>query len=122
SRVEDHVLLEVEDLLEIPQRHVQELADATRQPLEEPDVRHRRGELDVPHPLPAYPRPGDLHPALVADDPRELHALVLAARALVVLRRAEDPGAEQPVTLRLEGPEVDGLRLLDLAGRPDIAS
>jgi len=37
------------------------------------------------------------------------HALVLAAVALVVLRRAEDLRAEEPVPLRLEGAVVDGL-------------
>src|SRR5262249_41248623 len=44
--------------------------------------------------------------------------LVLAAQALIVLDRAEDAGAEQPVPLRLEGAVVDGLRLLDLAEGP----
>src|SRR5262249_35164824 len=38
--------------------------------------------------------------------------------ALVVLDRPEDAGAEQAVTLGLEGTVVDGLRLLDLAIRP----
>jgi hypothetical protein len=50
--------------------------------------------------------------------PRVLHALVLAAQALVVLDRPEDAGAEQAVPLRLEGAVVDGLGLLDLAERP----
>src|SRR5207342_3397637 len=47
-----------------------------------------------------------------------LHALVLAAQALVVLDRPEDAGAEQAVALGLEGTVVDGLRLLDLAVGP----
>src|SRR5690606_4787202 len=47
-----------------------------------------------------------------------LHALVLAAQALVVLHRAEDARAEQPVTLGLERAVVDRLGLLDLAERP----
>ena len=88
------------------------------QALEEPHVGDRGGQLDVAHALAAHARPGDLDAALVADDARELHALVLAARALVVLGRAEDAGAEQPVALRLEGPVVDGLRLLDFPVRP----
>ena len=56
--------------------------------------------------------------ALFADDALILHALVLAAQALVVLDRSEDARAEQAVTLRLERAVVDGLRLLDLAERP----
>jgi hypothetical protein len=47
-----------------------------------------------------------------------LHALVLAAVALVVLDRPEDLRAEQAVALRLEGAVVDRLGLLDLAVRP----
>ena len=45
-------------------------------------------------------------------------ALVLAAVALPVLDRAEDPLAEQAVLLRLERAVVDGLRLGHLAVRP----
>src|SRR5207249_3678316 len=117
-RVEDDVFLEVEDLLQLAQGHVQELSDATREPLEEPDVRDRRGQLDVPHPLAPHASTGHLDAAFVAHDTRELHALVLAAGALVVLRRAEDPRAEQAVALGLERSVVDGLGLLHLTVRP----
>ncbi len=113
-----HVVLEVEDLLEIAQRHVEQQADAARQRLQEPDVGNRRGELDVAHALAAHLGEGDLDAALLAGDTAELHALVLAAQALVVLDRSEDARAEQAVTLRLERAVVDGLRLLDLAVAP----
>src|SRR5205814_4499886 len=56
--------------------------------------------------------------ALFAKDPLVLHPLVLAAKALVVLGRPEDAGAEQAVALGLEGTVVDGLRLFDLAVGP----
>src|ERR1700692_4653130 len=78
----------------------------------------RRGELDMAHALAADFRQGDLDAAFLADDATELHALVLAAQALVVLDRTEDAGAEQPVPLRLEGAVVDRLGLLDLAVGP----
>src|SRR5215470_16110788 len=70
------------------------------------------------HALAPHLRQGHFHATLLADDAAILHALVLAAQALVVLDRTEDAGAEQAVALRLEGPVVDGLRLLDLAERP----
>ena len=78
----------------------------------------RRGELDMAHAL--APDLGERHldAALLADDALVLHALVLAAQALVVLHRAEDARAEQPVALRLEGAVVDRLGLLDLPIRP----
>ncbi len=94
------------------------MRDAARQRLQEPDVGDRRGQLDVAHPLAADARQGDFDAALLADDALVLHALVLAAQALVVLRRTKDAGAEQAVALRLERPVVDGLGLLDLAERP----
>src|SRR5690606_13562543 len=83
-----------------------------------PDVDDRRRQLDVAHPLPADLGAGDLHAAALADDPLEPDALVLAAVALPVLGGTEDLLAEEAVLLRLEGPVVDGLRLLHLAVRP----
>ena len=117
-RVDDDVRLAVEDLLEVLQRDVEDVADAARQALQEPDVRDRRGQVDVAEALTAHLGLDDLDAALLAHDPAVLHALVLAAVALVVLHRAEDLGAEEPVALRLEGAVVDGLGLLDLAVRP----
>ncbi len=113
-----HVALEVEDLLQLLQRQIDHQADPAGQRLQEPDMRHRRGELDMAHALAPHLRQRDLDAALLADDAAELHPLVLAAQALVVLDRPEDARAEQPVALRLEGAVVDGLRLLDLAVRP----
>src|SRR5437763_14101315 len=81
-------------------------------------MRHGRGQLDMAHAIAPDLRQGDLDPAFLADDAAILHALVLAAQALVVLDRPEDASAEQPVPLRLEGAVVDRLGLLDLAVGP----
>src|SRR5215831_8332935 len=70
------------------------------------------------HAIAAHLRQRHLDAAFLADDAAILHALVLAAQALIVLDRTEDAGAEQAVTLRLEGAVVDRLRLLDLAIGP----
>src|SRR5690606_28773358 len=59
-----------------------------------------------------------LDAALLAHDAAVLHALVLAADALVVLHGAKDLGAEEAVPLGLERTVVDGLGLLHLAVRP----
>src|SRR6185312_4579148 len=121
ARLDDDVILEIEDALQILQRHVEQQADAARQRLQEPDMRHRRGQLDMAHAVAAHLAERHLDAALLADDAAILHALVLAAQALVILDRAEDTGAEQPVPLGLEGAIVDRLRFLDLAigPRPD---
>ena len=81
-------------------------------------MRDRRGQTDVAQALATYLGLNDLDTALFADHPSVLHALVLAAVALVVLHRPKDLGAEQAVALGLEGSVVDGLRLFDLAVRP----
>src|SRR4029079_16736846 len=89
-----------------------------RDALEEPDVRDRRGQVDVTHALAAHLLTRHLDAAALADDPLVADALVLAAVALPVLRGTEDTLAEQAVALGLEGAVVDRLRLRDLARRP----
>ncbi len=118
ARLEHDVIFEVQNPLEILQRHVEQKADAGRQRLQEPDVGNGRGQFDMAHALAPDARQRHFDRALFADDALVLHPLVLAAQALVILDRPEDAGAEQAVTLRLEGPVVDGLRLLDLAVGP----
>ena len=116
--VDDDVGLEIEDALEILERHVEQQTDPARQGLKEPDVGDGRGKLDVAHAVAPDPRKRHLDAALLADHALVLHALVLAAQALVVLDRPENARAEQPVALGLERTVVDGLRLLDLAVGP----
>ena len=102
---------EVQDLLELLRSHVEQVADPARDALEEPDVRHGRGQVDVAHPLTADLRARDLDAAPLAHDPLVTDALVLAAVALPVLGRTEDALAEQAVLLGLERSVVDRLRL-----------
>ena len=115
ARIDDHEGLEIQHALDLAQRHVEHQADARRQRLQEPDVRHRAGQLDVAHALAAHLGLRDFDAALLAHHAAVLQALVLAAQALVVLHGPEDLGAEQAVAFRLERAVVDGLRLLDLA-------
>src|SRR5207237_7431286 len=108
---------EVQDLLELARGDVEQVADAARHALEEPDVRDGRGQVDVAHALAAHLLTGHLDATALADDALVADALVLAAVALPVLRRTEDALAEQAVALGLERPVVDRLRLRDLARR-----
>src|SRR5205807_6788151 len=109
---------EVQDLLELARSDVEQVADAARHALEEPDVRDGGGQVDVTHALAAHLLPRHLDAAALADDALVADALVLAAVALPVARRSEDALAEEPVALRLQGAVVDRLRLGDLAGGP----
>src|SRR5213076_853292 len=109
---------EVEHLLELPRSDVEQVADAARDTLEEPDVRDRRGQVDVAHALAADLLAGHFDAAALADDALVADALVLAAVALPVLRRTEDALAEEAVALGLQRAVVDRLGLRYLAGRP----
>ena len=109
---------EVEDLLELLGSHVEQVADAARDALEEPDVAHGGGQVDVAHALAAHLGARDLHAAALADDALVADALVLAAVALPVLGGTEDALAEEAVLLGLERAVVDRLGLRDLAARP----
>src|SRR4029453_17811091 len=90
---------EVEGFLELARRDVEQVADAARNALEEPDVRDRSGEGDVAPSLAAHLLPRHLDAAALADDALVADALVLAAVALPVLRRTEDALAEEAVAL-----------------------
>src|SRR5665213_2619908 len=118
TRLGHDVGFEIENLLEILQRHVEQKPDAARQRLQEPDVRDRRGQLDMAHALAPDLRKGDFDAALLAHDAAILHALVLAAQALIILDRTENARAKQALALGLEGAIVNRLRLLDLAEGP----
>src|SRR5450830_950923 len=118
TRLKHDVVFEIENALEVLQRHVEQQADAARQRLQEPDMCNRRGQFDMAHALAPHARQRDLDRALLADDALVLHALVLAAQAFVILDRPEDARAEQAVALGLEGTIVDRLGLLDLAVGP----
>ena len=118
ARLDDDVGLEIKDALQLLERHVEQKTDPARQRLQEPDVRDGSREFDVPHAVAPHARERHLDAALLADDALVLHALVLAAQALVVLDGPKDARAEQAVALGLEGAVVDGLRLLDLAVGP----
>src|SRR5215831_19264508 len=75
-------------------------------------------ELDVTHTVTPHFRQRDLDAAFFTNDAAILHTLVLAAQAFVILDRAKDASAKQPVTFGFERPIVDSLRLFDLAVRP----
>ena len=109
---------EVQDLLELLGRHVEQVADAAGHALEEPDVADRRGQVDVAHALATDLRARDLHAAALAHDALVAHALVLAAVALPVLGGTEDALAEETVLLGLERAVVDRLGLGHLARAP----
>src|SRR5258705_5520784 len=116
--IDDDVVRVVDDLLEVTQRQVDEIAHWAGQRLEEPDVGDGYGELDVTHALATDAAQGDFDAATIADHTTITDALVLSAVAFPVLDGTEDALAEQAVFLGLERAVVNGLGLENFAPRP----
>src|SRR5690606_28208878 len=85
ARLDDDVVLVVDDLLQVLRLQTQEVPDLVRERLEIPDVDHRHAERNVAHTLAPHLLLRDLDAATVADDAFIANALVLAAMALPVL-------------------------------------
>src|SRR3984893_14774262 len=111
ARVDDHVAFKIKNALEVAHGNVQQVADARRQALEEPDVRAGRRQLDVAKAFTADFAERYFYAALVADDSAVLHALVFPAETFPVSDGTKNLGAEQAVAFRFESTVVDGLRL-----------
>src|SRR5206468_3634735 len=118
ARIDDDVVLEVDDLFQAGGLHVEQGAEAAGHRLEEPDVDDGRRQFDMAHAFAADARVRDLDAAAVADHALVLHAAVLAAGALPILFGAEDALAEQAVLFGAVGAVVDGLRLFHFAEGP----
>ena len=116
--LDDDIAFEVEHALDFLKRHVEKGRNPGRKRFQEPDMRNRRSKVDVPHALAANLCEGDFNAALLTDNAAIFDALIFTAQTLIVLDRAKDAGTEQAFTLWLEGPVIDGFRLLDFAGRP----
>ena len=117
TRLDDDVLLIIDDGIEVLCRHTKEITNLVRKRTEVPDMSHRHNELDVSLTLTTYFLLCHLHTTTVADNPFIADALVFTAGALIVFCRTEDALAEQAVTLRLVGAVVDCLRLGNLTIR-----
>ena len=70
SAVYHDVTFEIENFLELTERHVEKRTDSARQTLQKPDMRDGRGEFDMSHALPAHLGLNDFDTALIAHDAR----------------------------------------------------
>ena len=116
--INDDILRKIEHALKVSRRDVEQQADAGRDCAEVPDVRHRRGKLNVTHALAANLFGRDLDAALLTDLALVADALVFAAEAFPVLRRPENALTEQTVLLCLQRSVVNRFGLRNLTVRP----
>src|SRR5690625_2287503 len=113
ARIDDHVVLVVNDPFQTPGSHIENQTDPARHTLQEPDVRNRNGELNVPHPFTADTRNRYLNSTAVTNDILVFDPLVFSAGAFVIPDRPENPLTEKSSRLRLKGAIIDGFRILD---------
>ncbi|CAI8166894.1 MAG: Uncharacterised protein [Synechococcus sp. CC9902] len=112
--IKHHIAVEINDLLNIPQGHIQKDRHIAGDALEIPDMGHRGRQFDEAHAVTPDPAFRHLNAAAFADDAAVTNALVLTAVAFPVLGGTEDLFAEQPVHLGLQGAVVDCFRFGDL--------
>ena len=118
--IKDDKIREIQHLIQHTGGQLQQHTHAAGDSLVVPDMAHGRSKFDMTHALAANLGARDGHAALVAHEVLVLRtdALVLAAGALPVLRRAEDALAVQAVFFGLQGTIVDGFGLGDFTMRP----
>ena len=95
--------------------HAEQVAEARRHRLEEPDVDDRRGQVDVAHALAAHAEWVTLTPQRSQMMPLYFVPLYLPQKHSQSFSGTEDALAEQAVLLGTVRAVVDGLGLLDLA-------
>src|SRR5712692_7943386 len=81
-------------------------------------MRNRACQFNMPHALAPHLGKCDLDAAFFANHAAVLEAFILAAKALIILDRTENLGAEKPVPLRFKRAVINGLRFLYFAVRP----
>ena len=113
TRIDDHVILEVDHFLKRTGFHVQQVPEPGRHRFKEPDMNHGCSKFDVPHSLTANTTVSDFHTTAVTDHALVLHSTVLAASTLPVLLRSENTLTEQAILLRTISSVVDRFGFLD---------
>ena len=109
---------EINYALQVGNGQVQQKSEARRHAPDKPDMRNRRCQLDVPHPLPSHYRARHLYAAFVADDAFIADAAVFSAIAFVIALRPENSLVKKPVFLGALRPVIDGFGFGNLAPRP----
>src|SRR5205823_5281379 len=116
--IDHHVILVIDDALEIASSHVEDQTDARGHAFEEPDMADRYGELDMAHALAANAGERHFDTAAVANNAAMFDPLILSAGAFPVLYGAENTLAEQAAFFRLEGAVIDGFGVFDFPFGP----
>ena len=114
TRLDNDILLVVDNLLQFFGRQTQQITDLVGKAAEIPNMGYGHDQLNMAGALTTHLLLRHLDTTTVADDSFITDTLVLATGTLIVLRRTEDALAEQTVALGLICTVVDGLRLRHL--------
>ena len=117
-RINHNIAIEIENFLQLLEGEIQKIAHLTGQTFQEPYVGNRGCQCNVAHSFPSHFGLNHFDATFFTDDSPMFHAFVLTTVALVVFCGPKYLGTEQAITLRLESPVINGLRLLDLSIGP----
>ena len=118
ARINHNIAVEIENFLQFFQGEIKEVTHLAGQTLQKPYMGNGGCQFYMAHAFSSHFGLNYLNPTFFADYSPMFHTFVLAAIALVVLSGPKDLGTKQAITLGLESPVIDGLRLLDLSIRP----
>ena len=118
TRIGYHKSFKVQNAFDVTQSHVQNHAQTRWQWFQEPDVRYRWSQFDVPHALTTHFRQCHFHATFFAGHAFEFQTLVFTAQTFIVFDWAKNFGTEQTIAFRFERTVVDGFRFFNFAIRP----
>jgi hypothetical protein len=118
SRVNHDICREINDLLKIARRHVEEKSHTARDTAVIPNMCHGRGKAYMSHPLATNLRQRHFYAALIADNTAVTLCLVFATETFPISRRSENLLAEQSIRFRFKCSIVNCFRFLHFAFRP----
>ena len=117
ARVDDDVVLEINDFFQARRLHREQRRQTARRRFEEPNMDDRRGQFNVPHTLATDAAMRNFNAATVASHPLIFHTAIFTAVAFPVFFRAENLFAEQTVAFRTVGAVIDRFGFFNFALR-----
>src|ERR1700686_1129895 len=118
ARIDDDVILVIDDALELARAHVEHEAEARWHTFVEPYVRNRHGQFNMTHAFAANAGERYFHAATIANDALMFDALVFSAGAFPIPCRTKNSLAEKAALFRLKGAVINCLRVFDFALAP----
>ena len=111
TRLNNDILLVIDDGIQFFRRHTQQISNLIRQRTEIPDVSNRNDKFDMSATLTTNLLLCNLYTTTITNDSLITDALVFTTAALIVFRRTENTFTEQTITFGLVRTIINGFGL-----------